>query len=206
MTCWQNDFIPNSAFSKYAGNGFAHGDAGIIYSLIESYTITKNPYIERLADYVFTQLQSKMKVLQNMSFISFSPTDSTTWTHFCNGSAGVLLAYSLFRSVFQNKRFVGVEKQLILSIAYRLELKSISFCHGLSGDLFILKSIRERFSTNEIAPELNFAIDLLESEILRRISLNGKFIHIDRNIDLANGYLGVYLALNFKIRERNILF
>lgn len=205
-TCWENDMIPNSSFSKYAGYGFAHGDAGIIYSLIESYSITKNTEIENLAEFVLIRLQEKMIEIQGMSFISFSPKDKSIWTHFCNGSAGVLLAYSLFRTVFQNEKYVGIERKLILSIVYRLELKSISFCHGLSGDLFIIKNIKSRFHTNSIESELKYAINLLESEILRRVSLNGKFIHFNRNIDLANGYLGVYLALNSKRNDFNILF
>lgn len=164
-TTWQQNTIENSSFSNYQGFGFGHGDAGIMFALLKSIKIVPNTKIKELAHQTINNILKNSSETGKCLYTPHGPHDTSKWTHVCNGSSGII---NLLIEMHQldPKKYQEITLKYIYSIGHNFRSKSIGFCHGLAGDLYMIKKAHNIIKNNSVVKSL---IQEMESFLIFRV-------------------------------------
>ncbi|NIZ06419.1 type 2 lanthipeptide synthetase LanM family protein [Pseudoalteromonas sp. HF66] len=198
---WKN----NSPDAKYATTGFAHGVAGILYSLLKLYEVTdENKYLAAVIDgekYI-------KKCYSKDSFNWFESYDDVVLGKsiegqniWCHGAPGISLFYfELYRITgsLEYKEFLDSSQQIILeSIPYDND----SLCHGTLGNVELLKILNQENCLSKIDfDEIKKLIFEHLKENYPRCGTFGQF----HSVSLYTGFSGIAYQI-LRLYENNNL-
>ncbi len=124
--------------------GFAHGLSGIGYFFLLLYGQTAWAWAAEVADRIAHEILGAKIITTDGSYMwPKSRHDSTAWTHWCHGSAGVGTFLLSAGHILGSEAFKIAGLRAAAGIARHHGFGSISLCHGFPGDFdFILDVIR----------------------------------------------------------------
>jgi len=149
-TTWESS-IPSSGPTT----GFAHGTAGIAYSLLRAYRHLKQPALldaalsaERFLADCAVEGQGRWKECE----ADLGPAHMDTW---CHGLPGIARFYDELSSVTGEPRYVKIRQATLLNNAKLAEFENDSLCHGTMGNLDLLVSnMRHDSDAREVVSRL----------------------------------------------------
>lgn len=129
-------WIIPSGVSGMSGNsytGFAHGVAGIIYSLVEYDQRFPNDRVKKAYISGVEWLSGVANISNNVASWPVSSNNDNEWKWWCHGGPGIALTYlRLFESTNEGK-YACFATQALHIHPYEIRHSNLSQCHGLSG-------------------------------------------------------------------------
>jgi serine/threonine protein kinase len=117
--------------------GFAHGVAGMAYSVLQVFAHTGHPQFRAVAEQAASTLQRVALPAAHGQGLTWAmgPADTTTrWTHWCNGASGVGLYFLAAAKVLHIPEFERTAVLAARTIHLGNAFGSCCQCHGLAGE------------------------------------------------------------------------
>lgn len=184
----QKQILIDSPLIPYLGSGYAHGLAGIIYSLDSYY---KNFPDEQVALKIIKLIEEEDKLYRKNSNNYIDSRDGCLDNYFlCHGLPGILQSRMRLSSEFTNEEFLikqikTFSHQLLKN---EININSFSLCHGLSS---ILDLYTDAYRYNLIDSDLfNQTVSYLLQKILKL-----SYSSFENNECFALGLSGLYYTV-----------
>lgn len=207
-------------------NGFSHGNAGIIFALIEgAHTIKKKSILDFVIQGVkyedtsfvyeaFNWPDYRTENLFNENSLNIinsiiKKNDEKSGLNFmyawCHGSPGIILSRINYIEHFNLKKYKYLTTDILERIYYETKkMSNNSFCHGICGNAIIL-NIASKINSNKVLQ--GFAEELINNSIHKFITeINNSELKV-KDYSLFTGLTGVGLMLASLIEpEYNFIF
>ncbi len=190
------DHLTSKPLKSYDSAGFAHGMAGIVYTLSRAYTVTNNA---KAKEWLTINASTYMNALQK------SDLSQLKW---CNGTLGICLAghqahSSLICSSQNSYNISSLYPKIISTLDDHTGMQNFSLCHGLMGVLDCLMVAKDK----ELMSESIYREE--SKKILSRIG-SGEDLSYERgSIGIMTGKAGIayqLLRLQYPDKVPSILF
>ncbi len=165
--------------------GFAHGRAGILFSLLRWYEV-KGTGVPRSLVAMLDKHITLSETFEDMAYwpITTDPDEDRFWSGLCNGASGHLLLYSLAYSMLGSDDYFSVAEKSANFVLKNGGQSGISLCCGMVGEAFALMHWARRSNSRSWQ---------LRSENLIRRSILDRH-EFSNDLGLLNGLGGVALA------------
>lgn len=143
--------------------GFAHGNAGIIYFLLELFSKTSDSNLHTAANKAFDWLISKMIIDEKHKTVKWYVSDKSndSWHSWCHGAPGITLALLKHYEVTKDDSYLHIIDKILNTYSNEYSRNNLSTCCGLSGigEVFIeaykiTKNIKWLQTSSNIANDL----------------------------------------------------
>lgn len=205
----KNIFINNICYDNYVDLGKAHGLAGILYIL----KLCKNrgynnkginKAISRLENFYYDNKNKSNPTLWNRVYPSKSYLEiNNSW---CYGNLGIIT--SLYNK--GNCEDLNIAKNICMTRISNNDIISYFFCHGISGEIFMINQFDNRFSENELIKNFydNLIIKISNLDfqnVPEEFALDNIFSILDGFLSIIVIYLILYYGLDKYFFERMFL-
>lgn len=156
--------------------GFAHGLAGIGYFFLLLYMNTNWAWAGEVAGSIAHQLLGSKVISPDGTYMwPKSPDDSTVWTHWCHGSAGVGTFLLSAGHALENEDFRDAGLSTAVGIARHRGFGSLSLCHGFPGDLDFILDVMKTYPSSDFDCYKERVLTTLQATA-NRVPFNGNSV------------------------------
>lgn len=178
---------------EYPLGGISHGNSGFLMAYAELYKAThEQSYLEKIRMMLSYEDSLYSKELENWLDLR-EPDAKRTMCGWCHGSPGILLSRMALLDILPDDEQIKKDmERAVHSLFYSEAENKICLCHGLTGNLMIMKQYLTQNPNKELKQKYQKQLRCLEEKLKNMETL---MVTETRNPAFMNGITGVGMVL-----------